>query len=102
MAAAVGFFFALALMVLLDVLAADFMVVAVAILILVAGVVLYEVVTERVLGGLARWLFRIPETEAEAEAWRSATIARYSAAAGVVLAFLATRIWPPMQILGLF
>lgn len=102
MAAAVGFFFALALIVALELLSGDFMVVAIGLLILIAGIVLYEVVTERLLGGLARKVLRIPETEAEAEAWRSASIARYAAAVGVVLAFLASRVWEPGQILGVF
>lgn len=102
LAALIGFACALCLVVLLELLAADFMVVAIAFLILVAGIVLYEVVTERLLTKLARRVFRITETEAEAEAWRVATIARYSAAVGVVLAFLATRFWAPMDILGGF
>jgi hypothetical protein len=100
MAALIGFLFAMALVVVLELLAADFIVIAVALLILIAGIVLYEVVTERLLTNLARRVFRIPETEAEDEAWRSATIARYSATVGVVLAFLATRVWTPMEILG--
>ena len=97
---AVGFFGGPFLVAVLELLAGVSWVVGLVVLAVIAVIVLFESVTDKLFDRVLPRMFR--QSDNADRGRRNATLARYATAGGVVLAFAATRIWTLTEIMEIF
>ena len=97
---AVGFFGGLFLVAVLELLAGVSWLVGLVVLAVIAVIVLFESVTDKLFDRVLPRMFR--QSDNADRGRRNAALARYATAGGVVLAFAATRIWTLTEIMEIF
>ena len=97
---AVGFFGGLFLVAVLELLAGVSWVVGLMVLAVIAVIVLFESVTDKLFDRVLPRMF--PQSGNASEGRGNAALARYATASGVVLAFAATRVWTLTEIMEIF